>query len=113
MAEASFHPAPELSRIPMPRFPNPFRSRLVRTATLACAATLAVIGGAALAGVTPATAAEAARAVETEVILFVVPLVALMAAITTLALRMTLRGGMPGGDQPASRPLHAWSASRR
>lgn len=98
----------------MPKFPNPLRSPLVRTAALSCVATLAVIGGAVLAGVTPAAAAEAARSVETEVVLFVVPLVALMAAITVLALRMTLRGGVPGAVQPAAaRPLRAWASARR
>jgi predicted membrane protein len=82
-------------------------SRLLRTATISGGITVVLAAIAAFSGITPASASEAARVVDTEVIVFLVPLVALMAAITAQALRMTLGGTRPDDAMPARAP-RAW-----
>lgn len=82
---------------------------LLRAAVISGGITLVLAAIAGFSGITPASAAEAARVVDTEVIVFLVPLVALMAAITVQALRMTLSGTGPGDAVPATvRAPRAW-----
>lgn len=76
---------------------------LFRNATISGGITVMLAAAASFAGVTPADAAEAARLVDTEVIVFLVPLIALMAAITVQALRMTVGGARPDDAVPATR----------
>lgn len=83
------------------------RLALASTAVVAVGATSALI-----AGVTPASAANLAQQVDTQIAVFMVPLTLLVLAILFEVARFVVRGTLPA-EAPLRRPVRRyWSPSR-